>query len=90
MALLEVTDLVTHFRTDRGIVQAVNGVSFTLGEGRTLGVVGESGSGKSVLSRSMLKHPRRCIIQHSKRLLMAKTCQAVMKNSGCAILSAAA
>ena len=46
MALLEVTDLVTPFKTDRGIVQAVNAVTFSLEEGRTLGVVGESGAGK--------------------------------------------
>jgi peptide/nickel transport system ATP-binding protein len=48
VALLEVTDLKTYFRTDDGIVKAVDGVSFTVEKGKTLGIVGESGCGKSV------------------------------------------
>jgi peptide/nickel transport system ATP-binding protein len=46
--LLEVNDLKTYFRTDDGIVKAVDGVSFSVEKGRTLGIVGESGCGKSV------------------------------------------
>ncbi|RAY10977.1 peptide ABC transporter permease [Actinomadura craniellae] len=52
--LLDVVDLHTGFRTERGLVRAVDGVSFTLERGRTLAVVGESGSGKSMLIRSIL------------------------------------
>ena len=52
--VLEVTDLVTRFSSERGTVNAVRGVSLSLERGRTLGVVGESGSGKSVLSRSIM------------------------------------
>jgi len=48
MALLEVKDLKTYFRTDDGIVKAVDGVSFSVEKGKTLGIVGESGCGKSV------------------------------------------
>jgi len=58
--LLEVRDLRTWFHTARGPVKAVDGVSFTLERGRTLGLVGESGCGKSVLSRSIMRLlPRR-------------------------------
>jgi peptide/nickel transport system ATP-binding protein len=53
-ALLDVQDLRTYFRTPRGIVKAVDGVSFDLERGKTIGIVGESGSGKTVLSRSVM------------------------------------
>jgi peptide/nickel transport system ATP-binding protein len=53
-AFLEVRDLRIHFPTDDGLVKAVDGVSFTLERGRTLGIVGESGSGKSVTSLGLL------------------------------------
>lgn len=52
--ILVVDDLRTHFSVPAGSVKAVDGVSFELSRGRTLGVVGESGSGKTVLSRSVM------------------------------------
>ena len=52
--LLEITDLKTRCRTPRGVVRAVDGVSFTLERGKSLGIVGETGSGKTVLSKTIM------------------------------------
>ena len=55
MALLEVKNLHTYFKTRKGIVKAVNDVSYALEPGKTIGIVGESGSGKSVSAMSILQ-----------------------------------
>src|SRR4051794_37235080 len=54
MALLEIRDLTVHFDTDDGVVRAVDGISYSVDRGQTLGIVGESGSGKSVSSLTVM------------------------------------
>jgi peptide/nickel transport system ATP-binding protein len=69
-AFLDVRDLRVQFPTDDGIVHAVDGLSFTLERGRTLGIVGESGSGKTVTGLSLLGlHDRRRTIVSGQVLL---------------------
>ncbi|HEY6015587.1 MAG TPA: ABC transporter ATP-binding protein [Gaiellaceae bacterium] len=69
MALLEVNDLRTQFRTDDGVVRAVDGVSFTVEKGQTLGIVGESGCGKSVTCLTIMGlNPKRTTISSGQAL----------------------
>ncbi|MHA2401035.1 MAG: ATP-binding cassette domain-containing protein, partial [Promethearchaeota archaeon] len=53
--MLSVEDLTTYFYTEEGVVRAVEGVSFKIYEGETLGLVGETGCGKSVTALSILR-----------------------------------
>jgi peptide/nickel transport system ATP-binding protein len=53
--ILEIDDLKTYFYTRDGVVRAVDGVSYSLAKGETLGVVGESGCGKSITALSVLR-----------------------------------
>lgn len=73
MALLAVSNLCVRFRTREGTVAAVNGVDFTLENGKVLGILGESGSGKSVTLRSILRLLPPVHAEASGRVLMNGT-----------------
>src|SRR5919202_2464886 len=78
MALLEVRDLKTHFRTDDGIVKAVDGVTFSVEKGRTLGIVGESGSGKSVTCLTIMGlNPKRNTMSSGQALFKGQDLLAI-------------
>jgi peptide/nickel transport system ATP-binding protein len=73
LALLEVQDLRTSFKTEDGLVKAVDGVSFTVEKGQTLGIVGESGCGKSVTCLTIMGlNPKRNTISSGQALWKGK------------------
>ncbi|HIE56641.1 MAG TPA: ABC transporter ATP-binding protein [Anaerolineales bacterium] len=68
-ALIEVKDLKISFKTDEGIITAVDGISFSVKQGQTLGIVGESGSGKSVSTWSIMRLlPKNAIIDKNSSM----------------------
>jgi oligopeptide/dipeptide ABC transporter ATP-binding protein len=70
VSLLEVQDLKVHFQTDDGVVKAVDGASFSVDKGETLGIVGESGCGKSVANMTILGLTRSPITSIEGRILL--------------------
>jgi peptide/nickel transport system ATP-binding protein len=69
-AYLELRDVKVHFPTDDGLVKAVDGLSFSLDRGQTIGIVGESGSGKSVTSQAILGLHRRTRARTSGQIIL--------------------
>jgi ABC-type dipeptide/oligopeptide/nickel transport system ATPase component len=81
-ALLTVEDLHTYLGTGQGVVRAVDGVSFTVGEAEVLGIVGESGCGKTVTCRTIMGlMPRRIafssgkVVYHPRVTAASSTCR---------------
>ena len=67
--LVDVKDLRVSFHTDEGLITPVDGVSFEVRKGRTLGIVGESGSGKSVSTRAMVKLlPKNAVVDPASQI----------------------
>ena len=67
--LLEVKDLKVSFKTDEGVILAVNGISFSVQRGQTLGIVGESGSGKSVSTKAIMQLlPRTAVVDQNSSI----------------------
>ncbi len=75
MALLEAQELTVHYGTNRGIIKALEGVSFNLKAGEALGIVGESGSGKTTLALHLMRLlPRNTVFSHGKVFLDGLDC----------------
>ncbi len=69
--LLEVKNLDVSFRTDEGIIKVLDGISFNVPKGKTLGIVGESGSGKSVSTKSIMQlNPKNAIISEGSEIIL--------------------
>ena len=70
--LLDVKDLVIHYETDDGLVQALNGVSLQIHTGKTLGLVGETGAGKTTLAKGIMLQYLGRNVQYTKLTLDAQ------------------